>query len=461
MLDKADLQRFRGSFRGEVLQPGDASYDDARKVWNGMIDKHPALIARCKTESDVVTTIQFGSSHDLPVAVRGGGHNVAGFGTCEGGIVIDLSPMKGVQVDVKARTARAEGGLIWGDLDKATQEHGLATTGGLISTTGIAGFTLGGGIGWLMRKYGLALDNLLSVKMVTADGKRLTASEKENADLFWGVRGGGGNFGVVTEFMYRLHPVGPTVFGGALFHPVQKARDLLRFYREWVPTLPDELTTMIVFATAPPAPFIPQHLQGTPMIAVAMCYAGPVDQGQSLVKPLRDFAPASVDLLGPIPYTALQGMFDAGAPKGMLSYWKTEYLRNLDDSAIDTLVDHAGKMSVPFAQVHIHHVQGAVSRVNGDSTAFGHRDEPFILNIIGMWMDSAETERNIAWARAFSQAVHPYSTGSVYLNFLGDEGEGRIRAAYGEDKYSRLMELKKRYDPSNFFRLNQNIKPSA
>jgi FAD/FMN-containing dehydrogenase len=461
MLDKADLQRFRGSFRGEVLQPGDASYDDARKVWNGMIDKHPALIARCKTESDVVTTIQFASSHDLPVAVRGGGHNVAGFGTCEGGIVIDLSPMKGVQVDVKARTARAEGGLIWGDLDKATQEHGLATTGGLISTTGIAGFTLGGGIGWLMRKYGLALDNLLSVKMVTADGKRLTASEKENADLFWGVRGGGGNFGVVTEFMYRLHPVGPTVFGGALFHPVQKARDLLRFYREWVPTLPDELTTMIVFATAPPAPFIPQHLQGTPMIAVAMCYAGPVDQGQSLVKPLRDFAPASVDLLGPIPYTALQGMFDAGAPKGMLSYWKTEYLRNLDDSAIDTLVDHAGKMSVPFAQVHIHHVQGAVSRVNGDSTAFGHRDEPFILNIIGMWMDSAETERNIAWARAFSQAVHPYSTGSVYLNFLGDEGEGRIRAAYGEDKYSRLMELKKRYDPSNFFRLNQNIRPSA
>ncbi len=461
MATRADVQRFRAGFRGEVLQPGDASYDDARKVWNGMIDKHPALIARCATENDVAMAVQFASTHDLLVAVRGGAHNVAGFGTCDGGIVIDLSAMKGTQVDVRGRSVRAKGGLTWGDLDRVTQESGLATTGGLVSGTGIAGFTLGGGIGWLMRKYGLALDNLLSVKMVTADGKRLTASEKENADLFWGVRGGGGNLGVVTEFMYSLHPVGPMVFGGALFHPVEKAKDLLRFYREWVRSLPDELTTMIAFLTAPPAPFIPQHLQGTPMIAVAMCYTGAVEQAESLVKPLRDFAPASVDLLGSVPYTALQGMFDAGAPKGILSYWKTEYMRSLDDNAINALVEHAGKMSAPFSQVHIHHVEGAVSRVDGDSTAFGHRDEPFILNIVGMWMDSGETERNVAWARSFAQAVHPYSTGNVYLNFLGRESEERIRAAYGERKYARLLELKKLYDPNNLFRLNQNIKPTV
>jgi FAD/FMN-containing dehydrogenase len=426
-----------------------------------MIDKHPALIARCATESDVATAVQFASTHDLLVAVRGGAHNVAGFGTCDGGIVIDLSAMKGTQVDVRGRTVRAMGGLTWGDLDRVTQEHGLATTGGLVSGTGIAGFTLGGGIGWLMRKYGLALDNLVSVKMVTADGRRLTASGKENADLFWGVRGGGGNLGVVTEFMYRLHPVGPMVFGGAVFHPVEKARDLFRFYREWVRSLPDELTTMVAFLTGPPAPFIPQHLQGTPMIAVAMCYTGEVGQAESLVKPLRDFAPASVDLLGSVPYTALQGMFDAGAPKGILSYWKTEYIRSLDDNAINVLVEHAGKMSAPFSQVHIHHVEGAVSRVDDDSTAFGHRDEPFILNIVGMWMDSGETEQNIAWARSFAEAVHPYSTGRVYLNFLGQESEERVRAAYGERKYARLLELKKLYDPNNLFRLNQNIKPTA
>jgi len=298
------------------------------------------------------------------------------------------------------------------------------------------------------------------VKVVTADGRCVTANATEHPDLFWGVRGGGGNFGIVTAFTYRLHPVGPNVYGGAVFYPVAKARDLLGFYRDWVRTLPDELTTMLAFLTAPPAPFIPQHLQGTPMVAVALCYVGPLEEGEAVTKPLRDFAPSAVDLVGPLPYTALQGMFDAGAPKGILSYWKTEHLRGLDDGALDALVEHVAKMGAPFAQVHIHHVEGAVSRVSADATAFGHRDAPFILNVVGMWMDATETSTHIAWAREFSQAVQPFSTGAPYLNFLGDEGEARIRAAYGEARYARLVELKNAYDPNNLFRLNQNIRPS-
>jgi hypothetical protein len=385
---------------------------------------------------------------------------VAGFSTCDDGIVIDVSGMKRIEVDAVARTAWAQSGLTWGEFDKATQAHALATTGGLVTTTGIAGLTLGGGIGWLMRKHGLTIDDLLAVEMVTADGRRVTANATENPDLFWGVRGGGGNFGIITAFTYRLHRVGPNVYGGAVFHPVAKARELLGFYRDWVRTLPDELTTMVAFLTAPPAPFIPQHLQGTAMVAVALCYVGPLEEGQAVTKPLRDFAPPAVDLVGPMPYTALQGMFDAGAPKGILSYWKTEFLRGLDDGVVDALVEHVDKMGAPFAQVHIHHVEGAVSRVSADATAFGHRDAPFILNVVGMWMDATQTGKHIAWARGFSQAVQPSSTGAPYVNFLGDEGEARIRAAYGKEKFARLVELKNTYDPNNLFRLNQNIRPS-
>jgi FAD/FMN-containing dehydrogenase len=457
----ADTNAFARALHGRLVRPEDAGYDSARKVWNGLIDRRPAMIAQCADEADVVAAVNFAREQKLLVAVRGGGHNVAGFGTCDGGIVIDLSGMKGITVDLKARTARAQGGLTWGELDAATQAHGLATTGGLVTTTGIGGFTLGGGIGWLMRKHGLTIDNLLEVEMVTADGGRLTASAKERPDLFWAVRGGGGNFGVVTAFTYRLHPVGPNVYGGAAFYPIAQARDLLRFYRDWVRTLPDELTTLVVFLTAPPFPFIPQPLHGTPMIAVALCYAGPVDKGESVVKPLRDFAAPAVDVVGPMPYVALQGMFDPGAPKGVLSYWKTEYLKELSDQAVDTLVAHAGKMGAPFSQLHIHHVEGAVSRVSADSTAFGRRDAPFILNAIGMCMDPAQTDSQIAWARAVAQAVQPYGTGAQYINFLGDEGETRVKAAYGEEKYARLARLKKQYDPTNLFRLNQNIRPAA
>jgi len=460
MLTKATMEGFGKLLRGELIFSDDKRYDEARKVWNGMIDRRPAAIARCVDASDVSAAVKFGRDHDLPIAIRGGGHNVAGFGTCDDGIVIDLSPMKGISVDPTKRVAQAQGGLTWGEFDKRTQEQGLATTGGLVMATGIAGFTLGGGIGWLMRKHGLTIDNLLSVDMVDADGNRVTASENENPDLFWGVRGGGGNFGVVTSFTYRLHNVGPTVYGGALFYPLSKAKDLLRFYREWVHTVPDELTSMIAFITAPPAPFMPHHLQGTPMIAIALCYVGPVENGDALVNPIRLTAPPAVDIAGPIPYTTLQGMFDESVPKGIFSYWKTEYLRKLDDSTVETMIEHVRGMGVPFSQVHIHHVEGAVKRVDSKATSFGHRDAPFILNIVGLWNNSDETNRHIAWAREFSRAIQPYATGSPYINFLGDEGEVRTKAAYGEEKFARLVNLKNKYDPKNVFRINQNIRPT-
>jgi hypothetical protein len=460
MLSTAAIENFEKDLRGGLVQPHDKEYDMARKVWNGLIDKRPRLIAQCADENDVVRAVDFAREHHLRVAVRGGGHNVAGFGTCDDGIVIDLSRMKRIEVDAAARTAWAQSGLTWGEFDRATQAHALATTGGLVTTTGIAGLTLGGGIGWLMRKHGLTIDDLLAAEVVTADGRRVTASATEHPDLFWGIRGGGGNFGIVTAFTYRLHPVGPVVYGGALFYPMAIARDLLGFYRAWARTLPDESTTMVAFLTAPPAPFIPQQLQGSSMVAIALCHVGPLEEGQAVVKPLRDFAPPAVDLVGPLPYTALQGMFDAGAPKGILSYWKTEFLSGLDDGLVDALVEHVDNMGKPFAQVHIHHVEGAVSRVSADATAFGHRDAPFVLNVVGMWMDATETDKHIAWVREFSHAVQPFSTGAPYVNFLGDEGEARVRAAYGEEKFARLVKVKNTYDGNNLFRLNQNIRPS-
>jgi FAD/FMN-containing dehydrogenase len=459
----ATVDKLRASLHGQLIQPGDAGYDDARKVWNGMIDRHPALIVRCADGADVISAVNFARTENLLVAVRGGGHNVAGFGTCDDGIVIDLSPMKKIEVDPVARTARAQAGLTWGEFDQATQVHGLATTGGLVSTTGIAGFTLGGGFGWLVRKHGLTVDNLLSVDMVLASGQRLTASPTENADLFWGVCGGGGNFGIVTSFQYRLHPVGPDVYGGAIFYPVEKARAFLQFYREWTPTLPDELSTMVAFLTAPPEPFVPKELVGTPMIALALCYAGAAGEGEQVVKPLRAFAPPAIDVIGPIPYLALQSIFDATAPNGINAYWKTEYLNDLGDDAVDVLVDHTAKMKSlsPFAAVHIHHWGGAVTRAKADATAFAHRDAPYVLNIIGLWMEQEKADKHIAWARDFAQAMQPVSTGQVYLNFLGDEGAARVKAAYGAARYERLVALKNKYDPTNLFRLNQNIKPFA
>ncbi len=458
VLGEATVQDFRTSLRGALIGPDDAGYDEARRVWNGMIDKRPALIARCTGVADVISAVQFARSQHLLVAVRGGGHSFPGLSTCDGGLVIDLSAMTGIWVDPALRTARAQGGVTWGAFDRETAAFGLATTGGLVSTTGIAGLTLGGGIGWLMRTHGLTCDNLLAADVVTADGRVVTASATENADLFWALQGGGGNFGIVTSFEYRLHPM-VMVLGGMVLYPAAQARDVLRFYRDFTATAPDELTTLAAFLTAPPAPFIPAPLQGTPMVGVVVCHAGAIAEGEAAVRTLRAFGPPAVDLIGPMPYTVLQTMFDPTAPHGLNYYTKSEYLGGLDDDTIDALTTHATGMASPLTAVHIHHMQGAVSRVGASDTAYSNRQAPYTLNVIAAWADPHESPTHVQWVRALSAAVQPHTTGGVYSNFLGDEGQDRVRAAYGAETYDRLVAAKNQYDPTNLFRLNQNITP--
>lgn len=458
VLDDAIVQELRANVRGAVIGPHDEGYDAARKVWNGMVDKHPALVVRCAGVADVVSAVRFARSQNLLVAVRGGGHSFAGLSTCDGGMVIDLSPMKGIRVDPARRTVRAQGGATWHDLDHETAAFGLATTGGLVSSTGIAGLTLGGGIGWLMRAHGLACDNLVSADVVSADGRCLTASADENADLFWALRGGGGNFGIVTSFEYRLHPVS-TVLGGLVLYPAAQAREVLRFYRDFTATAPDELTTLAAFLTAPPAPFIPAHLHGAPMVGVVVCYAGPIDEGNAALRSLRAFGPPAVEMIDAMPYTVLQTLFDHGAPHGLQYYTRSANLRALDDGAIDAVIAHAARVASPLSAIHIHHMQGAVSRVGAGETAYSNRDAAFTLNVIAAWEDPAESPDHMRWVRDLSAAVQPFASGGVYVNFLGDEGEERVRAAYGTATYERLAAVKNSYDPTNVFRLNQNIKP--
>jgi FAD/FMN-containing dehydrogenase len=457
-LGEATVQELRTGLRGELVLPGDAAYDEARGVWNGMIDRRPALIVRCTGTSDVIASVGFARSEGLTVAVRGGSHNVAGNATCDGGIVLDLSPMKGVRVDAEGRTVRAQGGLTWGELDRETQTFGLATTGGLVTTTGIAGFTLGGGIGWLMRKHGLACDNLISADVVTADGQTVRAGETENAELLWGLRGGGGNFGVVTEFEYRLHPVSQ-VLGGLLAWPAQAAGDVLRFWRDWVRHTPDELCTMAAFLYAPPEPFVPPEVVGSPIFAIACCHLDPEGRAEDDLRPLRDLAPA-VDVLGPMPYQAIQGMFDAGVPRGSRNYWRSGYVDTLTDEAIHAILAHSDGIPAPLGQLHVHQMGGAMSRVPAGATAFTNRDAGFLMNYIGLWLDPAEDQANTAWVRAASDAMEPYGTGARYVNFLADEGDAGVRSAYDEATYTRLQNLKARFDPTNFFHLNQNIAPA-
>jgi len=447
-----------GKFSGTVITPDHPEYETARRVWNGMIDKRPTLIARCTSVADAKAALGFARSERLPIAVRGGAHNVAGNATVDGGIVIDLSRMKGIRVDAQKRLAVAEPGLTWGEFDAATQAHALATTGGLISTTGIAGFTLGGGIGWLMRKHGLTADNLVAAELVTADGETLRASETDNRDLFWALRGGGGNFGIVTRFEYRLHPVAQ-VIGGLTLYPAVRAGAMLRFFREITDSTPDELTLLFAFITAPPAPFVPEHLRFKPVVAIVLCYTGDLAEGERIVRPIKSFGPPAVDLIGPMPYPALQSMLDAGAPAGMQNYWKASYLAGVSDAAIDVLVEHAGRMRSPLSQVHLHHMGGAIARVSKEATAFAHRDAALAMNIVGIWPDPAENETHTRWAREFADAIAPQTTGGVYVNFLGNEGEERVRAAYGDNTYARLVEVKTKLDPENVFQLNQNIRP--
>jgi FAD/FMN-containing dehydrogenase len=445
-----------------MLAPGDADYDEARKLWNGAIDRRPALIARCGSVDDVVAALRHAREHDLRVAVRGGGHGVAGLAVCDGGLVVDLSPMRAVAVDPAARTARAQAGVLWGELDAATQEHGLATVGGIVTHTGIAGLTLGGGIGWLMRRHGATVDNLLGAEVVTADGEVVRAGEDGHADLLWGLRGGGGNFGVVTSFDYRLHGVGPTVLAGPIYYPLEDGPDVLRFYRDYIADAPDELTTIVNLRPAPPTPLLPPDAHGRPVVAVIACWAGSIESGERALAPLRSVGSPIVDALAPRPYRELQTLFDAAVPHGWHYYWKSWELPPLTDDAIDTLVAQAALITSPRSYIIVFQLGGAIARVGEQDTAYPQRDAAHNVNINAAWLpDDPEPERHVAWARASFAALEPAASGRAYVNFLADEGQERVRAAYGEQKYARLAALKRAYDPDNVFRLNQNIEPQS
>ena len=439
-------------FSGQLLQPTDAGYEEARKVHNGLVNKRPALIARCRGVADVVDAVALARKVNLEVAVRGGGHNVAGRATVDGGLMIDLLPMKGIHVDPSARTARAQGGVTWSELNRETQLHGLAVTGGVVSSTGIAGLTLGGGIGWLMGKYGLALDNLRSVELVTADGRVLRASKDGEADLFWAVRGGGGNFGVATSFEYQLHPVGPTITGGLVAHPFDRARDVLRFFRDFTASLPDEFMVVAGLIHAPDG-------SGTKLAAMVTCHCGSLAAGETAVRPLKQFGSPVMDAIGPVPYCQLNGMLDAAYPKGALNYWKSSFLAQMSDDAIDTMIECFARCPTPMGQLLLEHFHGAVTRVGVSDTAFPHRAAGYNLVVLSEWMASADTDRCIAWARETYAAMEPFVASARYVNYLGDEETGDATAADYGPIYRRLQELKKKYDPSNFFHMNQNIRP--
>ena len=462
MAEQSVATRFEpDGFSGELVRPDDESYDAARQVFNGMIDRRPVLIARCSTAEDVAAIVNLAREEDLPLSIYGGGHGVTGSAVVDAGICIDLRPMKGIAVDPAARVVRAEGGLTWGELDAATQEHGLAVTGGRVTDTGIAGLALGSGSGWLERKLGYTCDNLVRAEVVAADGRQVVASEEENADLFWGLRGGGGNFGVVTAFHFRLHPVGPIVLGGMLMYPAAMARDLVRFYRDYMLTAPDEVGSGLAFITAPPADFVPEPVRGQPVVGVIVCYVGPVEEGEELLRPLREFGPPGVDLVQPMPYVAVQQMLDPASPKGMQNFWTADFLAELPDEAVEVLVEHATRPVSPLTQILLVPMGGALARVDEEAMAFGQRAARWNTHYLSMWPDPATSEENIAYTRAIAGAMKPWTTGRAYLNFIGDEGKDRVEAAFGAEKYARLQKVKDKWDPGKLFRHNQNIPPST
>lgn len=454
---KEKIAGLRTRFRGELIEPDSPGYDEARKIWNGMIDRRPAVIARCANVADVIHAVNFARENRLPLAVRGGGHNVTGNAVCNDGVVIDLRGMKGIRVDPESRTAWVDGGCTWGDLDHATHAFGLAAPGGIISTTGIAGLSLGGGIGHLTRKCGLSVDNILSADVVTADGRLIHASAKQNEDLFWALRGGGGNFGVVTSFEFRLHPV-EMVYAGPILYPLEKSREALRMYRDVMNRAPDDLNAFFAFLIVPPGPPFPEPLQNKTFCGVGVCYTGPMNGAEAALRPFREFGPPVLDFAGPLPFPALQGMFDALVPEGLQNYWKADFVHELTDPIIDAHVEHGPGIPTFSSAMHIYPVSGAAGRVGKGDTAFYHRDAKYVHVIAAMYPNPADTDNNVAWVRNYWSALHPHSTGGAYVNFLMEEGDERIRATYGEN-FSRLAAVKQRYDPENMFRLNQNIKP--
>jgi len=460
-LNEAAVEQLRKGFAGRLHSPADDCYEEARSIWNGAIRHRPALIARCTGTADVLAALRFARDQRIDISVRGGGHAVAGHALCDGGVLIDLSPMTSVRVDPEPRkaSARAGGGALWSHLDRETQAFGLAVTGGIVTHTGIGGLTLGGGIGHLMRKLGLTSDNLLSCDVVTADGRLVVASANAHEDLFWGLRGGGGNFGIVTSFEYEVHPVGPTVLAGMLLYPLDAAADVLAYFRDYVARAPDEVGILGNLRLAPPLPVVPPELHGKPVVAIVVCYAGAIEEGEKEFEDLRRFARPALDTIAPKPYLAHQAMFDAAFPHGRGYYWKSCALPPLSDEMIDILIRQARKITSPFAAMPIFTLGGAASRVPEGATAFPNRDAQHIVNIVGAWpIDESDPQRHIAWVRQSAEAMQPFSTG-VYANFMSDEPADRLRTVYGPEKYARLVAIKRRYDPENVFRHNQNIAP--
>jgi FAD/FMN-containing dehydrogenase len=454
---KPTIEELREQVRGQTVTPDDADYDEARKVYNGMIDRRPQVVVRCVDTGDVMATVGFARENELDLSVRGGSHSVPGFGTNDDGVVIDLSRMKGMRVDPASNTVRAEGGCTWGDFNHANYAYGLATTGGVVSTTGIAGLTLGGGIGHLSRGFGLSLDSLLSADVVTADGRLLVASPHENEDLFWALRGGGGNFGVVTSFEYQLHPV-KDIFAGIFFYPLERVRDVLEFYRDYVETAPEEMGLFPAFQIAPPLPFIPEAEVGKTFIAIVACWAGPLEKGEQALEPIRTAAPTVAQMVSPMPYPALNSAFDALLPPGLQHYWKASFATELTDGAIDAHIEHGAKVPVVNSTMHIYPINGACHRVPADATAFAYRNATFATVIAGMWPDPADNTQNIKWVKDYYQALEPHSLAGGYVNFMAGDDQGRVKDNY-KDNYSRLTSIKKQYDPGNLFHLNQNIPP--
>ncbi len=458
-MDPSAIEDVAASFEGDLVLPESREFDRQRAVWNGSIDRRPALIARCAGAGDVSAVVRSARRTGLPLAVRGGGHSFPGASVCDAGIVADLGLMKGISVDLESRTVRAEAGVLLGELDRATQAAGLAVPAGIVTHTGLAGLTLGGGIGWLQRKYGLTVDQLVSATLVTADGELVRVSEAEHPDLFWGIRGGGGNFGVVTEFEFRLNPVGPTVLAGPIFWLMKDSPELLRFYREWIAAAPDDLMTIVIHRMAPALPAIPPELHGEPVVAVACCWAGPMEAGEEVIAPLRAFGSPMLDLCAPKPFLENQEMFDPSFPHGDWYYMRSCDVEELSDEVIDITVEHATRIRSPLTSFPIWQMGGAISRVGEDDTAFNGRETGHTFNITARTTGPAGFDEERQWVRDFWTALEPHHSGTVYSNFLMDEGEDRIRAAYGERKYERLRELKRRHDPDNLFRLNPNIAP--
>ena len=448
-IDHGKIIEFSDGLDGQGIAPGDPHYNAARRIWNASIDKHPGFIAQCTSAEDVVRAVNFARTNDILLAVRGGGHNVGGRALCDDGLVIDMSKMRGIDVDAGARVVVAQAGCTLGDLDAATHPHGLVVPAGVFTKTGIAGLTLGGGVGWLVRKYGLTCDNVVSFEVITVGGKIVTASADENADLYWGLRGGGGNFGVVLRFTYKAHPL-KTVFGGLLIHPQARAAEVLRFYRDFMASAPDELTAYAAMLHTP---------DGDPVVGIVPCWCGDLDEGEKYLQPLREFGPPLMDAVGPLPFPQMQALFDDAFPDGNQNYWKSTFVKQLSDDVIDILVEHANGVPSPLTAVVIELYGGAMARVGPDETAFAHRSSDYDVGILSQWTDPADTENNVAWARGLYDALQPHASGAFLLNFLYQEDDSISRASFGPN-YDRLAELKRKYDPENFFRQNHNVTPA-